>query len=86
MVRHLRSQSISPVDNVNKETPASLIFIGDKDYLLQIAKNFKSMFKNNRPAEFVLFEGKGHMDAEQKDAYFKEIFTKSIDFLNALNK
>ena len=80
---------ISPVDNINKETPAALIFIGDKDYLLQIAKNFhKKMLENNRPAEFVLFEGKGHSFWMQnkKDAYFKEIFTKSIDFLNTLNK
>ena len=46
------------------------------------------MLENNRPAEFVLFEGKGHSFWMQnkKDAYFKEIFTKSIDFLNALNK
>ena len=77
--------SVSTIYNINKNTPPTLLFVGESDGLRKYSEEFNNkMIKNQNFSELVLFKNKGHSFnmRDKKDKYFNLIFDKSLEFLN----
>ena len=77
--------SVSTIYNIDKNTPPSLLFVGESDGLRKYSEEFNNkMVENKNFSELVLFKNKGHSFSmrDKKDKYFNLIFDKSLEFLN----
>ena len=77
--------SVSTIYNIDKNTPPSLLFVGESDGLRKYSEEFNNkMIENKNFSELVLFKNKGHSFSmrDKKDKYFNLIFDKSLEFLN----
>jgi acetyl esterase len=77
--------SVSTIYNIDKNTPSSLLFIGEEDPLLKYSIEFnRKMIENKNFSELILFKDNGHryQMRNKTDKYFNLIFDTSLEFLN----
>jgi len=58
-----RYKEISPLHNISKKTPPTIVFLGTKDKLIPVAtgEKFRDKMKSLRiPSELILFKDRGH--------------------------
>ena len=85
-------ETFSPLQNINKDTPASIFFLGSKDKLIPVAtgEQWRDKVKEQgKMSELHVWEGAGHgffnFKGKEKNGgqYFKEIVEKMDAFLKA---
>lgn len=81
-------KSFSPLHNIKKGAPPTIIFQGTNDHLISVesVKNYKNaMVKVNSRCELILYEGQGHGFYNYKHfKYFKKTTLEADAFLQSL--
>jgi len=81
-----RYKEFSPLHNISKEAPPTLLFLGTNDKLIPVetAKYYKTvMEKIGSRCDLILFEGEGH-GFFNKPEYFNKTVFKADHFLRSL--